>query len=610
LLRGCIPKNLMHVLARTEGWYDGDNSAEKLEALKWDIRKFTQQTSEKQHTSLKVFEVHHHTRVTVLDVDESYVHLRLHYASPHSVQIEEWDVYAEQVVIASGSSPWIPNGLEQSLKSKSFSPPVTSDDFFWDESGVGKKSAVLIYGGGYIAMETAGLLKELRPELRVIVGYRGGGKSSILKGWDPELVEVVRRSLQGLGVEFVENLPPDHVGEYLAKEQIAPDMVDVIVAAGRHGNAASMGEELPKLVKVNADGRIPVCGAQQAVRPETGLNSEPLCHERILVAGDIVAGGIELATVAKKQGILAGTNAGRNAASGRFGFNALQWSNDPFPTAIYTPIEMFKWSAKDAPDISTLSRWSAPLTFSGSAAPYQSLSLAAPSEEETLVCGQAPSAMIIVQAASWDAPVQALSLTHSIASELGQALMFALERGITPGQIASVLKAFPQDCRASNKQALHLFEPEQYVWGNPSGSHFTGVRIKPPYLNYAMESRILMESFKKTLKLTKRKPTFWNATYWSSDAGEEQRQQYPPQRLNGLKLVAPNARVIGNALEVFLNNYGGSVRLDEANQHTQATLRKWKIPRHPNGGYFALPEVKTIHPTNTEFIAEQFGELC
>jgi len=244
--------------------------------------------------------------------------------------------------------------------------------------------------------------------------------------------------------------------------------------------------------------------------------------------------------------------------------------------------------------------FSLPGTCNGKGTDPCPIDFVAPSKEEKLadVCGEPPKSIITMQASSWDSPVEVLSLTHTIASELGQALVLALERGITPKQIASTLKAFPQDCSGFGNQAIHQFKTQEYKWGNVSGEDFSGVRIKPAYITYAHKANLWESSF-------------WSAKYWSSDAGEKENgQKYRPQALRGLELVAPNAVVIGNALEVFLNEYGVSLQLDVASQHTKRTLRKYGIEPHTNGGYFVLPDVKIVHPTNTEYVAEQVGELC
>ncbi len=103
----------------------------------------------------------------------------------HTVEVGGEQVTAENILFAVGGRPWVPDipGKEHG---------VTSDAmFFLDE--LPRRAAVV--GGGYVALEFAGLLKGFGVDVHVL--HRG---DRILRGFDDELRRFVAREIVKKGV--------------------------------------------------------------------------------------------------------------------------------------------------------------------------------------------------------------------------------------------------------------------------------------------------------------------------------------------------------------------------------------------------------------------------
>lgn len=107
------------------------------------------------------------------------------FVDPHSLQVDGKIVTARHVLIATGSWPFIPDfpGREHVLSS--------NEMFYLDE--LPKRAAIV--GGGYIAVEFAGILNGLGVDTTVI--YRG---PLFLRGFDDEVREFAARELSKKGI--------------------------------------------------------------------------------------------------------------------------------------------------------------------------------------------------------------------------------------------------------------------------------------------------------------------------------------------------------------------------------------------------------------------------
>lgn len=113
------------------------------------------------------------------------------FISPTEVQAGDTRITARRVVIATGSSPFVPPipGLENV-------PYDTNETIFELRE---KPEHLLIIGGGPIGMEMAQAHRRLGCEVTVIEGMKALGKD------DPEAAEVVLNTLREEGIEIAEN---------------------------------------------------------------------------------------------------------------------------------------------------------------------------------------------------------------------------------------------------------------------------------------------------------------------------------------------------------------------------------------------------------------------
>lgn len=109
---------------------------------------------------------------------------------PNTVEVDGRRFSAERIVIATGGWPRKPDipGAEHVLTSNEF--------FFLDEL----PDTAIMQGGGYIAIELAGILQGLGVQTTLI--YRG---SKILRGFDAEIAEFVTEQVQNKGVKILVN---------------------------------------------------------------------------------------------------------------------------------------------------------------------------------------------------------------------------------------------------------------------------------------------------------------------------------------------------------------------------------------------------------------------
>lgn len=112
---------------------------------------------------------------------------------PHAVRIamEERTVTARVILVATGGYPW----LDMTLPG--IEHVVTSNEVFYLKE---MPHRVVIAGGGYIAVEFAGIFNGLGADTTLI--YRG---DEILRGFDGEVRTALRKEMEKKGVSFVLN---------------------------------------------------------------------------------------------------------------------------------------------------------------------------------------------------------------------------------------------------------------------------------------------------------------------------------------------------------------------------------------------------------------------
>ena len=175
-------------------------------------------------------------------IDNSGAHLfvgRATIAEPHLVEVNGETFRVRTILVATGGWPYIPvfPGSEHAISS--------NEMFFLDEL---PKNAVVV-GGGYIAVEFAGILNGLGVDTHLI--YRG---PNLLKSFDREMSEKVKEGMIAKGVNIHLNTQVNGIAKTDNGLRVAltgqPDMDAGIVlyATGREANTANLGLEMTEVV--------------------------------------------------------------------------------------------------------------------------------------------------------------------------------------------------------------------------------------------------------------------------------------------------------------------------------------------------------------------------
>ena len=187
VIRGCIPKKYMVYAA------DFARSFEAAAGFGWEVgeRTFDWLTfRDRMHAEIDRLSGLYVKGLAGAGVTQFAAHASL--LDPHTVQLSTGEaVTAERILIATGGQPWRPLDLPGQESA------LTSDDIFHLPE---LPRRIVIAGGGYIAVEFAGVFAALGVETTLI--YRG---SPVLNGFDADVRSHVQKALERDGVRVVLN---------------------------------------------------------------------------------------------------------------------------------------------------------------------------------------------------------------------------------------------------------------------------------------------------------------------------------------------------------------------------------------------------------------------
>jgi glutathione reductase (NADPH) len=163
-------------------------------------------------------------------------------AGPHLVTVNGETYRARTILVATGGWPYIPEfpGSEYALSS--------NEMFFLDKL----PSSAVVVGGGYIAVEFAGILNGLGVETHLV--YRG---PKLLKSFDAEMSDKVTQGMSAKGVNIHLNTEIIQISKTADQLSVALntgatlDTELVLYATGRQANTAGLGLETTNVVMRN-----------------------------------------------------------------------------------------------------------------------------------------------------------------------------------------------------------------------------------------------------------------------------------------------------------------------------------------------------------------------
>lgn len=227
VMRGCVPKKLLVYAAH----YAHD--IEDAEGFGWQLSDNTHDWPTliaKKDAELNRLEDIYHRLLRESGVDEITGTGKV--TGPHSVEVNGKTYTAEHILIATGGWPHLPDlpGIEHA---------ITSNEAL-DLPDLPKR--VVIVGGGYIAVEFAGIFNALGAEVHIIIRA-----DNILRGFDQTMRDALRVELENQGIHIhsecmVRSIEKTDSGYSLRLDQIDFMETDLVMyATGRKPNTANIG---------------------------------------------------------------------------------------------------------------------------------------------------------------------------------------------------------------------------------------------------------------------------------------------------------------------------------------------------------------------------------
>ena len=149
----------------------------------------------------------------------------------NTVSVNDQKITADHIVLSPGSSPFVPN-----IEGAEFG--ITSDGFF-ELSDLPKKTAIV--GGGFIAVELAGVLNALGSDVTLIIR-----SNNLLNGFDAMVVDTLTREYQKQGIAIVTNTNISKLGsngDIHCNDEVLEGFDEVIWAMGRSPMTSDIGLE-------------------------------------------------------------------------------------------------------------------------------------------------------------------------------------------------------------------------------------------------------------------------------------------------------------------------------------------------------------------------------
>lgn len=230
VIRGCVPKKLLVYAAHfAQDFEDAQEFGWTVADAKFSWPKLIE-AKDKEITRL--------SNIYESNLISSQVAVMSGYArlvNPHAVEVNGRQFTAENILIATGGAPFLPPvpGIEHA---------ITSNEVF-DLPALPKR--VLIVGGGYIAVEFAGILNGMGAQ--VTLSYRG---EQVLRGFDDDVrahlyAEMTKRGIKVLLHQDVSSIEKSDDGslnvKFIQGDQTPIAVDSVLYATGSVPNTLGLG---------------------------------------------------------------------------------------------------------------------------------------------------------------------------------------------------------------------------------------------------------------------------------------------------------------------------------------------------------------------------------
>ncbi|PKA61317.1 glutathione reductase (NADPH) [Apostasia shenzhenica] len=231
VLRGCVPKKLMVYASKYShefeeshgfGWFYENDPKHDWSTL------MANKNAELQRLMSIYKNVLKNARVTLIEGRGKVV-------GPHTVDVDGKQYSARHILISVGGRPSIPDipGKEYAIDSDAALDLPSKPD------------KIAIVGGGYIALEFAGIFNGLRSDVHVFIRQK-----KVLRGFDEEIRDFVGEQMSLRGIEFhIEESPQaimksaDGMLSLKTNKGIVDGFSHIMLATGRKPNTKNLGLE-------------------------------------------------------------------------------------------------------------------------------------------------------------------------------------------------------------------------------------------------------------------------------------------------------------------------------------------------------------------------------
>jgi glutathione reductase (NADPH) len=317
VIRGCVPKKLLTYAAHFH------EDFEDARGYGWTVGTPTFSWSTLiENKDREIARLEGIYRKLLAGSGVTLVEGRARVVDPHTVEVSGRRITAAHILVATGGWPRVPAIAGAELG-------ITSNEAF-ELKALPRR--VLIVGGGYIAVEFAGIFRGLGSE--VTISYRG---DQILRGFDADVRTHLAAELRKKGIRILlasdvmslAKAPGGGIDVVLDDASVPGLTVDaVLFATGRVPNTANLGLEAVG-VELNAEGAVVV--------DAHGTSSVPSIH----AAGDVTH-RIALTPVAIREG--------QAIAQTLFGKSAVAMDHRDVPAAVFSqpPVSVVGLSEEEA----------------------------------------------------------------------------------------------------------------------------------------------------------------------------------------------------------------------------------------------------------------------